>query len=58
MPRDPGAAWATATVLVSNTVVVGLMMMFFATMGADTPVWLIVVQAFCSGLSPPCNTPA
>ena len=36
-------------VLVANTIVVGLMIMSFATVGADTPVWLIVVQAFVLG---------
>ena len=36
-------------VLVGNTIVVGLMIMSFATVGADTAVWLIVVQAFVLG---------
>jgi EmrB/QacA subfamily drug resistance transporter len=36
-------------VLVGNTIVVGLMIMTFATVGAHTPVWLIVVQAFVLG---------
>ena len=35
--------------LVGNTVVVGLLIMSFATIGAGTPVWLIVVQAFALG---------
>ena len=37
------------TVLVSNTVILGLLIMLFATIGADTPVWLIVAQVFVFG---------
>lgn len=36
-------------VLVSNTVILGLMIMIFATIGTHTPVWLIVLQVFCFG---------
>jgi EmrB/QacA subfamily drug resistance transporter len=36
-------------VLVSNTFLVGLLIMTFATVGADTPVWRIVLQAFMLG---------
>ena len=36
-------------VLVGNTIVVGLMIMTFATVGAHTPIWLIVIQAFVLG---------
>ena len=36
-------------VLVSNTVVLGLLLMLFATIGPSTPIWLIVLQAFCYG---------
>jgi EmrB/QacA subfamily drug resistance transporter len=36
-------------VLVSNTVIIGLLIVLFATIGASTPVWLIVIQAFCFG---------
>ncbi len=36
-------------VLVSNTVLLGLMIMLFATIGAATPVWLIVLQLFFFG---------
>ena len=36
-------------VLVGNTVVVGLMIMSFATVGTHTPIWLIVGQAFVLG---------
>ena len=35
--------------LVSNTVILGLMLMLFATVGQGTPIWLIVAQAFCYG---------
>jgi EmrB/QacA subfamily drug resistance transporter len=36
--------------LVSNTVLLGLMLMLFATVGPATPIWLIVAQAFCYGV--------
>jgi EmrB/QacA subfamily drug resistance transporter len=36
-------------VLISNTMMIGLMIMLFATIGAGTPVWLIVVQLFVYG---------
>jgi len=36
-------------VLVSNTILLGLVLMLFATVGPGTPIWLIVVQAFCYG---------
>jgi EmrB/QacA subfamily drug resistance transporter len=36
-------------VLISNTVILGLLLMFFATVGPATPLWLIVLQAFCYG---------
>ncbi|HEV2695618.1 MAG TPA: DHA2 family efflux MFS transporter permease subunit [Verrucomicrobiae bacterium] len=36
-------------VLVTNTLMLGLMILSFTTVGAGTPVWLIVVQAFCFG---------
>jgi EmrB/QacA subfamily drug resistance transporter len=36
-------------VLISNTVMLGLLMLLFATIGADTPWWLIVLQAFSFG---------
>lgn len=35
--------------LVCNTVLLGVMLMLFATVGPGTPVWLIVLQAFCYG---------
>ncbi len=37
------------TVLVGNTILVGLMIMSFATVGIDTPLWRIVAQAFVLG---------
>lgn len=37
------------TVLMSNTVVLGLLLMLFATIRPGTPIWLIVLQAFCYG---------
>jgi EmrB/QacA subfamily drug resistance transporter len=36
-------------VLISNTVILGLLLLLFATIGLHTPVWLIVLQAFCYG---------
>jgi EmrB/QacA subfamily drug resistance transporter len=36
-------------VLISNTVIIGLLIVLFATIGEGTPVWLIVLEAFCYG---------
>jgi EmrB/QacA subfamily drug resistance transporter len=36
-------------VLMANTVLMGLLLMLFATVGPGTPVWVIVVQASCYG---------
>jgi MFS family permease len=36
-------------VLISNTVVLGLLLLLFATIGLHTPVWMIVLQAFLYG---------
>jgi EmrB/QacA subfamily drug resistance transporter len=36
-------------VLISNTVVLGVLLLLFATIGRGTPVWAIVLQAFCYG---------
>ncbi len=36
-------------ILISNTVVLGLLLLLFATIGLHTPVWVIVMQAFCYG---------
>jgi EmrB/QacA subfamily drug resistance transporter len=36
-------------VLISNTVILGLIIALFATIGVGTPVWLMVAQAFCFG---------
>ena len=45
-------------VLISNTVILGVLLLLFATIGLGTPIWLIVLQAFCYGRSPRCNIPA
>ena len=37
------------TVLTSNTVIMGILLMLFATIGPHTPIWLIVLQAFAYG---------
>jgi EmrB/QacA subfamily drug resistance transporter len=36
-------------VLISNTVILGLLLMLFATIGLHTPVWIIALQAFVYG---------
>ncbi len=36
-------------VLISNTVILGIFLMLFGTIGLSTPVWLIVLMAFCYG---------
>jgi EmrB/QacA subfamily drug resistance transporter len=36
-------------VLISNTMILGLLIVLFATIGVGTPVWLIVAQAFAFG---------
>jgi EmrB/QacA subfamily drug resistance transporter len=36
-------------VLIANTVILGLLILLFATIGVGTPVWMIVAQAFCFG---------
>jgi EmrB/QacA subfamily drug resistance transporter len=36
-------------VLISNTLILGLLLALFATIGVHTPVWLIVLLAFCYG---------
>src|SRR5258705_12624335 len=36
-------------VLISNTLILGLLIVLFATIGVGTPAWLIVVQAFVFG---------
>ncbi len=36
-------------VLISNTVIIGVLIVIFATIGPHTPVWLIVAEAFCYG---------
>lgn len=37
------------TVLVSNTIMLGLLILGFGTIGADTPVWRIVIMVFTYG---------
>jgi EmrB/QacA subfamily drug resistance transporter len=36
-------------VLISNTVILGFLLLLFATIGVHTPVWVIVLQAFSYG---------
>ncbi|MEO8428173.1 MAG: hypothetical protein ABI651_13770 [Verrucomicrobiota bacterium] len=39
-------------VLISNTVMLGLLIMLFATIDARTPIWLVVAQVFAFGFFP------
>ena len=48
MPRIL-ARFGHRAVLVSNTAILGIQILLFATIGPGTPVWLIVVQAFSYG---------
>lgn len=48
MPRIL-ARFGYRTVLISNTMILGVLILLFATIGLGTPVWLIVLQAFCYG---------
>jgi EmrB/QacA subfamily drug resistance transporter len=43
------ARFGYRTVLIANTLIVGGMIILFATVGAATPAWLIVLQAFVLG---------
>jgi hypothetical protein len=36
-------------VLISNTLILGVLLMLFATIGPGTPLWVIALQAFCYG---------
>src|ERR1035441_5889273 len=36
-------------VLISNTVLIGILLVLFTTIGLGTPVWTIVLIAFCYG---------
>jgi EmrB/QacA subfamily drug resistance transporter len=36
-------------VLISNTVMLGVLILLFGTIGAGTPTWLIVMEVFCYG---------
>jgi EmrB/QacA subfamily drug resistance transporter len=36
-------------VLISNTLIIGLLILLFATIGPDTPVWMIVIEVFSYG---------
>jgi EmrB/QacA subfamily drug resistance transporter len=44
------ARFGYRTVLVTNTVILGLLILTFAAMDAATPVWLMVLQVFAFGL--------
>jgi MFS family permease len=48
MPRIL-ARFGYRAVLVSNTLIIGLFIMLFATIGKGTPVWLVVAEVFSYG---------
>ena len=48
MPRIL-ARFGYRTVLISNTILLGVLILSFATVGARTPIWLIVVQSLFLG---------
>jgi EmrB/QacA subfamily drug resistance transporter len=48
MPRIL-ARFGYRVVLVSNTLLIGLQILLFATIGRSTPVWLVVAEVFCYG---------
>ena len=48
MPRIL-ARFGYRAVLISNTLIMGLLILLFATIGKGTPTWLIVVELFCYG---------
>ncbi len=48
MPRIL-AMFGYRAVLVSNTLLIGIQIVLFATIGVRTPVWLIVAEVFCYG---------
>ena len=48
MPRIL-ARFGYRAVLISNTMIIGLLILLFATIGQGTPVWLIVIEVFCYG---------
>src|SRR5271163_893167 len=48
MPRIL-ARFGYRAVLVSNTLLIGVQILLFATIGRTTPVWLIVFEVFCYG---------
>jgi MFS family permease len=43
------ARFGYRAVLISNTVIIGLFILLFATIGKGTAVWLIVAEVFCYG---------
>jgi EmrB/QacA subfamily drug resistance transporter len=43
------ARFGYRAVLVSNTLLIGLQILLFATIGKNTPVWLVVLEVFCYG---------
>jgi MFS family permease len=48
MPRIL-ARFGYRRVLISNTLMIGAMIALFATIGSDTPVWLVVIEVFAYG---------
>jgi len=50
MPRII-ARFGYRRVLLANTLGIGVLIALFATIGEETPVWLIVAEAFCFGFA-------
>ncbi len=43
------ARFGYRAVLISNTIIIGMLILLFSTIGQGTPVWLIVIMVFCYG---------
>ncbi len=43
------ARFGYRNILISNTVIMGLLVMIFSSIGPSTPVWVIVLEMFCYG---------
>ena len=43
------ARFGYRAVLISNTIIIGMLILLFSTIGQGTPIWLIVIMVFCYG---------
>ena len=55
---SPSGRFGYRGVLVTNTMIIGMLLILFATIGVRTPVWVIVALAFFMGLTVHCSTRA